>query len=204
MGGDQKLKENDEIVLEQETTNKSDMLFFTSSAVVYKAKLSSFDQTKASSMGDYIPAKLEFDGGESIIFTAVTTDYSETLMLFFRNGKCAKIPLSSYETKTNRKKLANAFNDGSPLVAAFVINGSTDFLLQSEAGKVMIFSSDLLMSKASRDTQGVQVMRLTKSALAIAKICTEGSIENQEEYIVKNIPSAGKPADFNAGQMKFE
>ncbi len=204
MGGEQKLKENDRIVLEQEVSNKSDILFFTSSAVVYKAKVSAFEQTKASVMGDYIPAKLEFDPGESIAFSLVTSDYSETLMLFFKNGKCAKIPLSSYETKTNRKKLANAFNDSSPLVAAFAIKESTDFLLQSSAGKILIFSSDLLMSKASRDTQGVQVMRLTKAELELVKIYEEGSIENGGEYVIKNIPAAGKTAGFNAGQMTFE
>lgn len=204
MGGEQKLKENDRIVLEQETTNKSDILFFTSSAVVYKAKISAFEQTKASVMGDFIPAKLEFDSGESIVFTSVTADYSETLMLFFKNGKCAKIPLSSYETKTNRKKLANAFNDASPLVAAFTVKGSADFLLQSSAGKILIFSSDLLTSKSTRDTQGVQVMRLTKADLELVKIYTEGSLENGEDYVIKNIPAAGKTAGFNAGQMTLE
>lgn len=204
MSGEQKLKENDEIVLEKEVSNKSDLLFFTDAGVVYKAKVSAFEQTKASVMGDFIPAKLEFDAGESIVFSAVTLDYSETLMLFFRNGKCAKIPLSSFETKTNRKKLANAFNTSSALVAAFVIKESTDFLLQSTAGKLLVFSSDLLMSKASRDTQGVQVMRLTKAELELVKVYTEGALENAEEFIIKNIPAAGKAAGFNAGQMKLE
>lgn len=204
MSGEQKLKENDEIVIEKEVSNKSDLLFFTNTGVVYKAKVSAFEQTKASVMGDFIPAKLEFDSGESIVFSAVTLDYSETLMLFFKNGKCAKIPLSSFETKTNRKKLANAFNTSSELVAAFVIKESTDFLLQSTAGKLLIFSSDLLMSKASRDTQGVQVMRLTKAELELAKVYIEGTLENAEEFIIKNIPAAGKAAEFNAGQMKLE
>lgn len=204
MSGEQKLKENDEIVLEQEVSNKSDLLFFTNMGVVYKAKVSSFEQTKASVMGDFIPAKLEFDSGESIVFSALTLDYSETLMLFFKNGKCAKIPLSSFETKTNRKKLANAFNTASELVAAFVIKESTDFLLQSTAGKILVFSSDLLMSKAARDTQGVQVMRLTRAELQLVKIYGEGELENAEEYIVKNIPAAGKSAGFNAGQMTLE
>lgn len=204
MSGEQKLKENDGIVLEKEVSNKSDLLFFTNTGVVYKAKVSAFEQTKASVMGDFIPAKLEFEQGESIVFSAVTSDYSETLMLFFRNGKCAKIPLSSFETKTNRKKLANAFNTAYPLVAAFVISKSADFLLQSSAGKVLVFSSDLLMSKAARDTQGVQVMRLTKAELEFASIYTEGSLEDEEEFIIKNIPSAGKAAGFNAGQMTLE
>ena len=203
MSSDQKLKENDEVVLEQEVSNKSDLLFFTSNAVVYKSKVSQFENTKASTMGDFIPAKLDFDSGESLLFTAVTADYSETLMIFFQNGKCAKIPLSSYETKTNRKKLANAFNASSPVVGVFTIKETTDFLLQSSAGKVMIFSSDLLMSKSSRETQGVQVMRLTKSELSLATVYQEGALENAEDYIVKNIPSAGKAADFNAGQMKL-
>ncbi|MBD5080916.1 MAG: topoisomerase IV [Ruminococcaceae bacterium] len=204
MSSEHKLKENDEIILSQEISNKCDMLFFTDKAVVYKAKVSTFEQTKASTMGDYIPAKLEFDNGEGIVFTAVTLDYSETLMLFFKNGKAAKIPLSSFETKTNRKKLANAYNTDSPLVAAFVIKEATDFLLQSTAGKIIIFNSDLLMSKSTRDTQGVQVMRLTKAELDFVKIYTEGSLENGEEFVVKNIPMAGKAADFNAGQMTFE
>lgn len=203
MSSEQKLKENDAVVLEQEVSNKSDLLFFTNNAVVYKAKVSQFENTKASSMGDFIPAKLDFDSGESILFVAVTSDYSETLMIFFQNGKCAKIPLSSYETKTNRKKLANAFNSSSPVVAAFIINEATDFLLQSSVGKIMIFSSDLLMSKSTRETQGVQVMRLTKSELSLVTVYQEGSIEAEEDYIVKNIPSAGKAADFNAGQMKL-
>lgn len=204
MSGEQKLKENDEIILEKEVSNKTDMLFFTNTGVVYKSKVSAFEQTKASVMGDFIPAKLEFEQGETIVFSALTLDYSETLMLFFKNGKCAKIPLSSFETKTNRKKLTNAFNTASPLVAAFVISEGTDFLLQSSAGKILIFSSDLLMSKAARDTQGVQVMRLTKAELEFVKIYNEGDLENEEEYIIKNIPAAGKAAGFNAGQMQLE
>lgn len=204
MSNEHKLKENDEIILTQEISNKCDMLFFTDKAVAYKAKVSAFEQTKASAMGDYIPAKLEFDSGEGLVFSAVTLDYTETLMLFFKNGKAAKIPLSSFETKTNRKKLANAYNTDSPLVAAFVIKEATDFLLQSTAGKILIFNSDLLMSKSTRDTQGVQVMRLTKAELDFVKIYTEGSLENGEEFVVKNIPMAGKAADFNAGQMTFE
>ena len=203
MSSEQKLKENDAVVLEQEVSNKSDLLFFTNNAVVYKAKVSQFETTKASSMGDFIPAKLDFDSGESLLFSTVTADYSETLMIFFQNGKCAKIPLSSYETKTNRKKLANAFNASSPVVAVFTIKEATDFMLQSSVGKIMIFSSDLLMSKASRETQGVQVMRLTKSELSLVTVYQEGAIENAEDYIVKNIPSAGKASDFNAGQMKL-
>ncbi len=200
MSSDQKLKENDIIVIEQEVPNRSDLIFFTNTAFAYKYKVSQFDTTKASLLGDYIPAKLEFENGENLLFTVVTADYSETLMIFFKNGKCAKIPLSSYETKTNRKKLANAFNTDSPIVGTFVIKEPTDFILQSTAGKVMIFSSDLLMSKASRETQGVQVMRLTKSELASVSRYVDGIMD---EYIVKNIPSAGKSADFNAGQMKL-
>ena len=200
MSSEQKLKENDIIVIEQEVPNRSDLIFFTNTAFAYKYKVSQFDTTKASLLGDYIPAKLEFENGENLLFTVVTADYSETLMIFFKNGKCAKIPLSSYETKTNRKKLANAFNTDSPIIGTFVIKEPTDFILQSTAGKVMIFSSDLLMSKASRETQGVQVMRLTKSELASVSKYVDGIMD---EYIVKNIPSAGKSADFNAGQMKL-
>ena len=203
MGGDQKLKENDLIVYQQELTNKHELLFFTNTATVYKSRVNDFENTKASLLGDYIPAKLEFENGEQPVYLIPTLDYSETLIMFFENGKCAKVPLKSFETKTKRKKLANAYCDQSPLVAMFVISEATDFMLQSTAGKALIFSSDLVMPKAARDTQGVQVMRLTKANLASAVIYTEGMIKNPEEYVVKNIPMAGKATDDDMQQLKF-
>ena len=152
-------------------------------------------------MGDYIPAKLGMEEGESPVFMAVTEDYSETLVIFFKNGKCAKIPLSSYETKTKRKKLSNAFSDLSEVIAMFVIKDDTDFVLKSTAGKAILFSTALVLAKTTRDTQGVQVMRLTKAELAGAYRADSIELENSENYRIKNIPQAGIIGEFE--QMKL-
>jgi DNA gyrase subunit A len=120
-----------------------------------------------------------------------TADYSETIIAFFQNGKCAKVPLSSFITKTKRKKLANSLNIDSPLIAMFKITEDAEFVLRSAAGKVMIFSSALVLPKASRDTQGVQVMRLTKTVLESAVMYKDGIIRAADKYRTKTIPVAG-------------
>ena len=141
---------------------------------------------------------------EKIVAMIPTESYKENLVIFFRNGKCAKIPLSSFETKTKRKKLANAYSDKSELVAMYSIEGDAEFILQSTAGKVMIFSSMLVLPKAARDTQGVQVMRLTRAELESARVFEEGIIKNAESYVTKTIPVAGTQVKFDLGQLKFE
>lgn len=203
MSGEQKLKENDVVVYSSEVTNRHELLFFTSACTVYKSRLSDFDDAKASVLGDYIPSKLDFDAGETLLFTVATLDYSETLVIFFRNGKCAKVPLSSFETKTKRKKLANAYCDQSPIVEMFIIREPVNFLLQSTAGKLLVFNSDLVMPKAARDTQGVQVMRLTRAELSAVSVYTEGTLDDPAEYTAKNIPSAGKASGLDMQQMKL-
>ncbi|MCL2634591.1 MAG: DNA topoisomerase (ATP-hydrolyzing) subunit A [Oscillospiraceae bacterium] len=191
MGGEQKLKEGDGIAAHFEVNNRDELLFFTSLGVAYKSRVNDFDDTKASLMGDYIPSKLDFEENERLIAMVVTSDYSETIISFFKNGKCAKVPLSSFETKTKRKKLANSLNVDSPLVAMFKINQDGEFVLKSAAGKVMIFSSALVLPKSTRDTQGVQVMRLTKTELESARVYTEGIIRDKEKYVTKTVPVAG-------------
>lgn len=203
LSNEQKLKENDIIVLSQEATNLHDVLFFTDKCTVYKSRCSDFDDTKASVLGEYVPSKLGFEDGEQFMYALTTLDYSETLVIFFENGKCAKVPLSSFSTKTKRKKLTGAYSELSPVVAMFVIKENTMFLLQSDAGKAIVFPSDLVMPKAARDTQGVQVMRLTKAKLACAKFYVEGELREPDEYIVKNIPSAGKMNNNDIQQIKF-
>lgn len=204
MSSEQKLKEGDSIKETIEATNKTELLFFTDKFNVYKSRAADFSDTKASVMGDFIPAKLEFDSGEKLLKMVATNDYSETLVMFFKNGKCAKVPLSSYETKTRRKKLANAFSSLSELVAMFVITDDIEFMLQSSAGKLLIFSSALVLPKSTRDTQGVQVMRLTKAELASAIVFEEGSIKKADSFKIKTIPSAGIASALNIEQIKFE
>ncbi len=203
MSSQHKLKENDEIVYSGEVNGGAELLFFTDKYQVYKSRCTDFDETKASTMGDYVPAKLGFDDGESIVFMAVTEDYSETLVIFFRNGKCAKVPLSSFETKTKRRKLGNAYSDLSELVAMFVIKGEADFVLKSSAGKALTFNTALVLPKTTRDTQGVQVMRLTKAELAGAYLAEESGVKDIEALRIKSIPSAGTATDQDIDQMRL-
>ncbi len=203
MSNQQKLKENDEIIFTREVSSNSELLFFTDKFQVYKSRCADFDETKASVMGDYVPAKLGFDDGESVVFMAVTENYGETLVIFFKNGKCAKIPLSSYETKTKRKKLANAYSDSSELVAMFTIEEDMDFVLKSSANKVLAFNSALVLPKAARDTQGVQVMRLTKAELAEVYILSESGLSDPEKFRIKTIPSSGIVSEEDLGQIKL-
>jgi DNA gyrase subunit A len=203
MSGEQKLKENDEIIETYDGSNRAELLFFTDKFQVYKARACDFEDGKASVMGDYLPVKLELDPDERIIKMIAAEDYSGTLVMFFENGKCAKVPMASFETKTRRKKLANAYNDGSPLVSMTLIDGDCEFMLSSDAGKVMIFNTVLILPKAARDTQGVQVMRLTRAKLRSAVKYKDGMIKDADSYRTKTVPVAGMLYDEDVDQLKF-
>ena len=203
MSGEQKLKENDEIIETYDGSNRAELLFFTDKYQVYKARACDFEDGKASVMGDYLPVKLELDPDERIIKMIAAEDYSGTLVMFFENGKCAKVPMASFETKTRRKKLANAYNDGSPLVSMTLIDGDQEFMLSSDAGKVMIFNTVLILPKAARDTQGVQVMRLTRAKLRSAVKYKDGMIKDADSYRTKTVPVAGTLYDEDVDQLKF-
>ena len=203
MSGEQKLKENDEIIETYDGSNRAELLFFTDKYQVYKARACDFEDGKASVMGDYLPVKLELDPDERIIKMIAAEDYSGTLVMFFENGKCAKVPMASFETKTRRKKLANAYNDGSPLVSMTLIDGDCEFMLSSDAGKVMIFNTVLILPKAARDTQGVQVMRLTRAKLRSAVKYKDGMIKDADSYRTKSVPVAGTLYDEDVDQLKF-
>ncbi len=203
MASDQKLKENDEIIFTAEVQSTSELLFFTNKHQCYKSRCSDFSETKASAMGEYVAAKLGMDDGEVPVFMAVTSDFSETLVIFFKNGKCAKVPLSSFETKTKRRKLQNAYSDLSDMVGMFVIKEDEDFLLRSSAGKMIMFNTVLVLAKSARDTQGVQVMRLTKAELSSVRPASEVEIADAERYRVKSVPSAGILSDDDIDQFKL-
>lgn len=203
MSGEQKLKENDEIIETYDGSNRAELLFFTDKFQVYKARACDFEDGKASVMGDYLPVKLELDPDERIIKMIAAEDYSGTLVMFFENGKCAKVPMASFETKTRRKKLANAYNDGSPLVSMTLIDGNCEFMLSSDAGKVMIFNTVLILPKAARDTQGVQVMRLTRAKLRSAVKYKDGMIKDADSFRTKTVPVAGTLYDEDVDQLKF-
>ena len=192
MASEQKLKEGDVIMQEMDTTNKTDVLFFTDMQAVYKAKAMQFSDTKASALGDYIPATLGFDNDESVVSMVNTADYSGYMVFIFENGKAAKVPLNTYETKTNRKKLAKAYSGKSKLVAMFCLNEDIEIMLRTTNGRAMIFNTALLMPKTTRDTIGVQVMTLkAKAVVEKAFAVTEETAKDLSKYRSKTIPVAG-------------
>lgn len=206
MSGDQKLKEGDFIIDSVETTNRSELLFFSDKAQVYKSKTSLFKNTKASELGVYIPAHLGFDDRESFRSMIVTNDYSGYLIMIFANGKAAKVPLNAYETKTNRKKLANAYSDKSPLVAMFCAADNEDILITTSNGRAVVFNTGMILPKTTRDTIGVQVVTLKAKAEVVgAQVVTEENKAQYAKYFVKSIPAAGSLAKdiADADQLHF-
>ncbi len=208
MSGEQKFKEGDSLAFSQEATNRTDVLVFTDQFQCYKSRLSDFEDSKASLLGDYLPQKLGMEPGETVKQVVLTGDYEGFVLFFFENGKAAKVPLSAYETKTNRKKLTGAYSDKSPLVAVAALQSDEQMALYSSDGRALIFSTAQLLSKTTRNTQGVAVMTLKKKSILTGAILLEQSgIENQSRYRTKTIPAAGallKPEDMQEKQQKLE
>ena len=206
--GEQKFKEGDTLAFSRESTNRGEILVFTDQFQCYKAKLSDFDDGKASQLGDYLPQKLGFDPGENVVQVVLTGDYSGFVLFFFENGKVAKVPLSAYETKTNRKKLTGAYSDKSPLKTVLALNGDTQAVLYATDSRAVIFSTAQLLPKTTRNTQGVAVMTLKKKAAVSRAVALEGSgITNESRYRTKTIPAAGallKEEDMAEKQISFE
>ena len=208
MSGEQKFKEGDSLSFSQETTNRAEFLVFTDRYQCYKSHLSDFDDGKASQLGDYLPQKLGFEAGENLVALVFCGDYKGFILFFFENGKAAKVPLSAYETKTNRKKLTGAYSDKSPLIKAVALDADEQMVVYSTDGRAAIFSTAQLLPKTTRNTQGVAVMTLKKKAtLRDAVLLTQSGIVNESRYRTKTIPSAGavlKEEDSAEKQQTFE
>ena len=208
MSGEQKFKEGDSLSFSQETTNRAEFLVFTDRYQCYKSRLSDFDDGKASQLGDYLPQKLGFEAGANLVALVFCGDYKGFILFFFENGKAAKVPLSAYETKTNRKKLTGAYSDKSPLIKAVALDADEQMVVYSTDGRAAIFSTAQLLPKTTRNTQGVAVMTLKKKAtLRDAVLLTQSGIVNESRYRTKTIPSAGavlKEEDSTEKQQTFE
>ena len=208
MSGEQKFKEGDSLSFSRETTNRAEFLVFTDRYQCYKSRLSDFDDGKASQLGDYLPQKLGFEAGENLVALVFCGDYKGFILFFFENGKAAKVPLSAYETKTNRKKLTGAYSDKSPLIKAMALDADEQMAVYSTDGRAAIFSTAQLLPKTTRNTQGVAVMTLKKKAtLRDAVLLTQSGIVNESRYRTKTIPSAGavlKEEDSAEKQQTFE
>lgn len=192
MSGEQKLKDGDSLLLTVEATNNTDLLFFTDRCQVYKAKAADFEDTKASTLGDYVPSKLHMDAGESAVYMAVTTDYKGYMLFFFENGKLAKVDLSAYATKTNRKKLIKAYCDKFPLAAVRQIAEDCELVVQSTAGRILLLNTGAVAPKTTKDTQGVAVMTLKKGhRVAGVRDYREGEFQKPARYRTRSLPAAG-------------
>jgi len=192
MSGEQKFKEGDSLNFTCETTNRAELLVFTDKFQCYKTRLSDFEDSKASLLGDYLPTKLGMEQGETVVKVVLPGDYSGFVLFFFENGKAAKVPLSAYETKTNRKKLTGAYSDKSPLRTVLPMTADDQIVIYSTDNRALVISTALLSPKTTRATQGVSVLTLRKkAALSHAELLAGSNITNATRYRGKTIPAAG-------------
>ena len=192
MSGEQKLKEGDEVVYHAETKNDVHMLFFTNHQQVYKCRAGDFEDSKASVLGEYIPARLGMEEGEQPLYLVLTQDYAGHMLFVYESGKCAKIPLEGYATKTNRKKLVNAFSAKEPLAAILDLPAEEELAIQTSAGRLLLVHSAQIPAKQTKTTQGVAVVTLKKNQ-AILRVRRAAGMElaNPHRYRVRTLPVAG-------------
>lgn len=206
--GEQRLKDDDRIIQEEETTNRSELLIFTAGGEVYKIHAGDIPDGKASQLGEYIPNLLGMTEKDDIAGMIISGDYSGHVLFCFENGKCAKIPLKSYETKSNRRKLTGAFSVKSPLVSMLYLKTDTDIVLKSSADKALAVNTDKIPEKTTRSSQGVNVMTLRRNA--VIKEVTEAKdsgLLTTSGYGCRNIPAAGaliKDEDKGIEQIGFD
>jgi len=208
MSGEQKFKEGDSLEFSVETTNRAELLVFTNQYQCYKTRLSDFEDGKASLLGDYLPQKLGMEPGESVVQVLLPGDYKGHVLFFFENGKAAKVPLSAYETKTNRKKLTGAYCDKSPLKTAMVLTADEPVAVYTTDGRAAVFSTAQLLPKTTRNTQGVSVVSLKKkAAVSFVTTAAKSGIVNLSRYRTRTLPTAGallKEEDSPDKQISFE
>lgn len=192
LSGEQKLKEGDKMLPEIECSNKDELLFFTNMCQVYKSKADDFIDNKASVLGEYVPSKLEMQENEQVVYMAVVNDYSGYMLFAFENGKFAKVDMASYATKTNRKKLINAYSSKAPLAQAMYIREDTDIVLCSSSGRMLLINTAGILPKTTKDTQGISAMKLKKTHKVVSMhLYKEGEFEKAWRFRAKNLPAAG-------------
>ena len=192
MSSEQKLKEGDKITETVESSNAEELLFFTSAHQVYKSRVADFSDTKASVLGDFAASALQFDEGENAIYMVNTKDYSGFMLFVFDNGRIAKVPLSSYVTKTNRKKLIKAYCDKYTLHTALYFKENCDILLKSTSKRMLIVNTASIPEKAAKDNGGIAVMTQKKGHRVYdVRVYKSGSLESEHRYKTKNLPAAG-------------
>ena len=192
MSGEQRFKEGDGLRFSCETTNAAELLVFSDRCQVYKARCADFDDGKASLLGDYLPTKLGFDEGESVAAVCLPGDYSGSMLFLFANGKAARVELSAYQTKSNRRKLTGAYSDRSELRGIFLLQEDVQLVLYSTEGRALILQTAQLAPKTTRTTLGVAVLTLRRKA-ELSRVCplAESGIVNESRYRTRTLPAAG-------------
>lgn len=192
MNSTQRFKDGDGLRWSNETGNAAELVVFTNKQNAYKTRLSEFDDSKASALGDYLPSKLSMEPEETVVSAAVTTDYTGYMVFFFENGRAAKVPLSAYRTQTNRKRLINAYCEKFPLARAFFISDDCEFFLTASNGKAVILNTALIPLKTTKNTQGV-IAFPQKSKNTVTGVClaADSPLENTDYYRVKAVPAVG-------------
>ena len=207
MSGEQKFKEGDALRQSFETTNAAELLFFTDRQQVYKTRASEFGETKASALGDYLPAKLGMDEGENVIYLTLAGDYSGFMLFVFENGKAAKVPLSAYATTSNRRRLTGAYSDKAPLTAMLALGEDTELALYTNEPRCLLMHTASLTPKTTRSTQGVAVMTIKpKYRLERVAPAAETGITNPARYRTRTLPAAGallKAEDSDEKQLEL-
>lgn len=206
LSGEQKLKEGDRMLPEIECSNKDELLFFTNMRQVYKSRVDDFADTKASVLGEYVPGKLEMAEDEQVIYMAVLSEYSGYMIFVYENGKLAKVDMSAYATKTNRKKLINAYSAKAPLAQAIYIKEDTDIVLCSSSGRMLLINTAGILPKSTKDTQGISAMKLKKTHKVVSvHLHKPDEFEKEWRFRAKNLPAAGAlPGEKDiAEQMTF-
>ena len=208
MSGEQKYKEGDGLRQSFETTSNAELMLFTDRCQVYKVRLGEFEDSKASVLGDYLPAKLKMDEGESVIYALLPGDYAGSLLFLYENGKAARIELTAYQTASNRRKLTGAYSDKAPLAAILRLTEDGEVAVCSDEPRCLILHTALLAPKTTRTSQGVAVMTLKKNRrLTEAKFLAETAIQNPARYRVRSLPAAGallKGEDNGEKQLTLE
>ena len=192
MSGEQKLKEGDEITQRIEAKNDDWLLFFTNQQQVYKCHAGDFEDTKASVMGDFVPSRLGFDEGETPLYLAVTSGYEGHMLFFFESGKCARVPMESYATKQNRKKLLKAYSAKEPLAALLYLPQESELAIRTSGSRLLLVGSAQIAAKATRDSQGVAVITLKRSQhITWVGPAEQLELTDPHRYRVRTLPAAG-------------
>ena len=206
MSGEQKVKEGDAVERTYECSNRDELLVFTDKMQVYKAKVDDFADGKASQLGIYVPSKLEMEPDENVVYICVLNEYVGYMIFAFENGKVAKVDISAYQTKTNRKKLLKAYSAKSPLAGVTYLKEDAEIVLCSTSGRMLLFNTASLTAKSTKDTIGVSVMSQKKNhKVESMHFYREGEFEKAWRFRAKNLPAAGAvpgPAD-NSDQISF-